>query len=148
MSSYIYFCRAADVDDVNKVIEENDYGPDSISIDLVSTIDQEKWKGSHSFVDLLVPQVRFQQAVTTVIYEGGDPITNWNTALADNNLGKVEVPNELPTIDAAGSTDRAPARPEQPDVQLRTKRNRKAKSKADAGTTTTGKRHGHKRDTD
>jgi len=96
MSSYIYFCRAANADDVNAVIEENGYGPDSLTIDLVNTQDQTQWKGTHSFVDLLVPQPYFQQAVITTYFEGGDPIDNWNTALADNNLEQPEI-TQLPT---------------------------------------------------
>jgi len=91
MSSYIFFCRAADADEVNAIIEENGYGPDSLSTDLVNTTDQTQWRGAHSFVDLLVPQPRYQQLVIAEYYESGEPIDNWNTALANNNLEQPEI---------------------------------------------------------
>ena len=96
MSSYIFFCRAADADEVNEVIEENGYGPNSLSIHLVNTQDQTQWRGIHSFAELLMPQPHSLQIVITEYYEGGEPIDNWNTALANNNLEQPE-PTQQPT---------------------------------------------------
>jgi hypothetical protein len=86
MSSYIFFTRAADADEVNDIIEENGYGPNSLSVHLVNTTDQTQWRGTHSFVDLLVPQQRFFQMVIAEYYPDGEPIDNWHDALAANNL--------------------------------------------------------------
>ena len=96
MTSYILFTRAADADEVNDIIEENGYGPDSLSVHLVNTQDQTQWRGAHSFVNLLVPQQRYQQLVITEYYPDGEPIDNWNTALAANNLEKPEI-SQQPT---------------------------------------------------
>ena len=95
MSSYIFFCRAGDADEVNAIIEENGYGPNSLSVHLVNTQDQTQWRGTHSFVDLLVPQPRYQALVIAEYYESGEPIDNWNTALANNNLEQPE-PTQQP----------------------------------------------------
>jgi len=131
MSSYIFFTRAADADEVNDIIEENGYGPNSLSVHLVSTTDQTQWRGAHSFVNLLVPQPRYQQLVITEYYESGEPIDNWTAALAANDLEQPEVTaHELPGTNTAADTGEPPIRPAEPDVQLRPKRNRKAKSKA------------------
>lgn len=90
MTSYIFFTRAADADEVNAIIEENGYGPNSLSVHLVNTQDQTQWRGTHSFVDLLVPQPRFPQIVITEYYPDGEPIDNWQAALAANELVQPE----------------------------------------------------------
>jgi hypothetical protein len=91
MTSYIYFCRAANADQVNALLEEEGYGPDCISVDLVNTVDLTQWKGAHSFVELDVSAPYLQQTVVSSSYAGGEPIDNWNTALADNNLEQPEI---------------------------------------------------------
>jgi len=131
MTSHIFFCRAADADEVNAIIEENGYGPDSLTVDLINTTDQTQWRGTHSFVDLLVPQPRYQQLVITEYYPDGEPIDNWTAALAANDLEQPEVTaHELPGTNTAADTSEPQVRSAEPDVQLRAKRNRKAKSKA------------------
>lgn len=89
MSSYIFFTRAADADEVNAIIEDKGYGPNCISVPLINTETQEAWVGAHSFVDLLVPQRRYKQLVLTSYYDSGEPLTNWKDALINNNLEAV-----------------------------------------------------------
>ena len=84
--SYIYLCLASDQVEANALAEEYNYGPNSIGVQLQSTIDQTPWVGCHSWVELQVPAVRFGDTVTSLYFEGGTSTDNWNTALADNDL--------------------------------------------------------------
>ena len=90
MGSFIYFTPATDVAAVNAKAEENGHGPDSLSIQLVNTVTGDPWFGAHSFVNLLEEApTRWPASEFTVlveIYEDGDPLANWQDALAKNNL--------------------------------------------------------------
>jgi len=103
MSSYIFFCLATDADEVNAIIESNGYGPDSVSVALVHNTTQALWVGTHSFVDLFIPQARFQQVVTTYRYESGEPLDNWNDALLQADLSvPVATTTGTPTASSSG----------------------------------------------
>jgi hypothetical protein len=90
MTSYIYFTPATDVAEVNQIAEDNGYGPDSLSIELVNTVDNSDWYGTHSFVNLLQATPTLWQVPGVVViteeYPDGEPVDNWNDALANNNL--------------------------------------------------------------
>lgn len=90
MTSYIYFTPATDVAEVNQIAEDNGYGPDSLSIALVNTVDNSDWYGTHSFVDILhaIPVQWVIPGIDVIVeeYASGEPVDNWNDALANNNL--------------------------------------------------------------
>jgi hypothetical protein len=94
MSGYIYLCPLPDVPAANAQAVVNEFGPDTLSVELFKTIGGADWRGTHSWVDLLALAPTQWNALPIVVvnYVGDDPVAAWNQALIDNGLEQPPYP--------------------------------------------------------